>query len=127
MAARRQRAAIRSAVAKGYGGLRPAAKPGSVSMAPGGMRQRLEPRQAGKAAVLLDGVNQAKDVIRDFRVVRMLLEPHHWLSTVSRFSLVSVRNWRSRSSVNQTLKHPRARSHAFYGPGQFRWKAFKFG
>jgi hypothetical protein len=40
------------------------------------MRQRLKPRQAEKAARPLDGVNQAKDVIQDFRVVRILLEPN---------------------------------------------------
>jgi hypothetical protein len=29
--------------------------------------------------------------------------------------------------MNTGLTHPRATSHAFYGPGQFRRKAFKFG
>ena len=42
----------------------------------GGMRQRFEPRQPEEAAGALDGVNQAKNVIQNLGVVRILLEPH---------------------------------------------------
>jgi hypothetical protein len=76
MAARWVRAAIRSAVANGYGGLRPAEKWRRPQWPRGGMDQRLERRQARKAAGSLDGMNQAKNIIQDFRVVRILLEPH---------------------------------------------------
>ncbi len=41
-----------------------------------GMRQRFEARQSEKAAGPLDGVNQAKDVIQNLGVVRLLFEPH---------------------------------------------------
>ncbi len=41
-----------------------------------GMGQRFQPRQPQKAAGALDGVNQAKDVIENLGVVRVLLEPH---------------------------------------------------
>ncbi len=41
-----------------------------------GMRQRFQPRQPQKAAGALDGVNQAKDVIENLGVVRILLEPY---------------------------------------------------
>ena len=40
------------------------------------MRQRLEARQAEKAAGSLDGVNEAEDVIEDLGVVGVLLETH---------------------------------------------------
>ena len=38
------------------------------------MRQRFEPRQPEEAAGPLDGVNEAKDVVENLRVVRFLLE-----------------------------------------------------
>ena len=41
-----------------------------------GMRQRFQPRQAEKAAGALDGVDQAKNVIQNLGVVRVLLEPN---------------------------------------------------
>ena len=44
----------------------------------GGMRQRLEPRQAEKAAGSLDGVNQTKNVAEDLAVVGLLLEAHEF-------------------------------------------------
>ena len=44
----------------------------------GGMRQRLEPRQAEKAAGSLDGVNQTKDIAEDLAVVGLLLEAHEF-------------------------------------------------
>ena len=40
------------------------------------MRKRFQPRQTEKAAGALHGVNQAKDVIENPGVVRILLEPH---------------------------------------------------
>src|SRR5579871_4686244 len=40
------------------------------------MRQRLEPRQAEKPAGPLDGVHQAKNIIENLRIVRILLEPN---------------------------------------------------
>jgi hypothetical protein len=40
------------------------------------MRQRFQPRQTEKAAGALYGVNQAKDVIENPGVVRILLQPH---------------------------------------------------
>ena len=40
----------------------------------GGMRQRFEPRQPEEAAGPLDGVNEAKDVVENLGVVRLLLE-----------------------------------------------------
>ena len=42
----------------------------------GGMRQRFQARETEKAAGPLDRVNQAKDVIQNLRVVRILLETH---------------------------------------------------
>jgi hypothetical protein len=44
----------------------------------GGMRQRLEPRQAEKAAGSLDGMNQTKNVAEDLAVVGLLLEAHEF-------------------------------------------------
>src|ERR1700738_2360278 len=41
-----------------------------------GMRQRFETRQSQKAASTLDRVGEAKDVIQNLGVVRVLLEPH---------------------------------------------------
>ena len=41
-----------------------------------GMRQRFQTRQSQKAASTLDGVDEAKDIIQNFGVVRILLEPH---------------------------------------------------
>jgi hypothetical protein len=40
------------------------------------MGQRFQARQPEKAASALDGVDQAKDVIENLRVVRILLEPN---------------------------------------------------
>jgi hypothetical protein len=40
----------------------------------GGMRQRFQPRQTEKTAGPLDGVDQAKDVVENLGVVRILLE-----------------------------------------------------
>jgi hypothetical protein len=42
------------------------------------MRQRLEPRQAEKAAGSLDGMNQTKNVAEDLAVVGLLLEAHEF-------------------------------------------------
>jgi hypothetical protein len=61
------------------------------------MSQRFQARQPEKAAGTLDGVDQTKNVIEDLRVIRI------WLSTVSRLSLVSVRNSRKRSSIRIRL------------------------
>ena len=44
----------------------------------GGMRQRLEPRQAEKAAGSLDGMNQTKNVAEDLAVVGLLPEAHEF-------------------------------------------------
>src|SRR5712672_2792078 len=41
-----------------------------------GMGQRFQARQPEKAASALDGVDQAKDVIENLRVIRILLEPN---------------------------------------------------
>ena len=42
----------------------------------GGVRQRLQARQAEEAAGALDGVDEAEDVAENFGVVRLLLETH---------------------------------------------------
>ena len=42
----------------------------------GCMGQRFQPRQSEKAARSLDGMDQPENVIENFRVVRILLEPH---------------------------------------------------
>ena len=94
----------------------------------GGMRQRLEPRQAEKAAGALDGVNQAKDVIQDFRVVRILLEPHQ-LVVDGVETLVGLRQELAQQIIHGTGLNAPARDIArgFTSRGQFRRKAFKFG
>ena len=42
----------------------------------GGVRQRLEPRQAEKAAGAFDGMDEAKNIAENFAVIRLLLEAH---------------------------------------------------
>jgi hypothetical protein len=42
------------------------------------MRERLEPRQAEKAARPLDGMNQTKNVAEDLAVIGLLLEAYEF-------------------------------------------------
>ena len=44
----------------------------------GGVRQRLKPGQAEKAASALDGMDETKNVAEDFAVIRLLLEAHEF-------------------------------------------------
>ena len=44
----------------------------------GGMGERLEPRQAEKAARSLDGMNQTKNVAEDLAVIGLLLEAYEF-------------------------------------------------
>lgn len=63
------------------------------------MRERFEPWQSENAAGELDGVNKPENVVQDLGVVCIPLERTNSTSTISRLSLVSVRNSRSRSSM----------------------------
>ena len=71
----------------------------------GGMRQRLEPRQAEEAAGALDGVDEAKDVAEDVGVIRILFEAHQLDIDTSRLSFVSVRE------LPQQVVHTQAPRH----------------
>ncbi len=68
------------------------------------MRQRLEARQPEKAAGALDGVHQAENVIENFGVVRILLEPDQ-LDVDEIETLVGLRQEFPQQIVHETRPH----------------------
>ena len=94
----------------------------------GGMRQRFQARQPQKAAGALDGVNQAKNVIEDLGVVRILLEPHQ-LVVDGVQALAGLRQKLPQQIIHETglRTHGRATSTRLSECGQLLRKAFNIG
>jgi hypothetical protein len=72
------------------------------------VRKHFEPRQSEKAAGAFDAVDEPKDIIENLGVVRFLFEAHQLGVDQSMLSPVSVRNSRSRSSMEPVLSTQRA-------------------
>ena len=92
------------------------------------MRKRFQPRQTEKAAGALHGVNQAKDVIENPGVVRILLEPHQLI--VDRIqAFVGFRQELPQQIVHETgfRTQARATSARLSKFGQLLCKAFNIG
>ena len=95
----------------------------------GGMRQRFQPRQAQKAAGALDGVDQAKDVIQNLGVVRILLEPHQLIVDGVQ-ALAGLGQKLPQQIIHETglrTHGARTTSTRLSGSGQLLCKAFNIG
>ena len=94
----------------------------------GGVRQRLQPRQAEEAAGALDGVNEPENVGEDLGVVRLLLEAHE-LDVDHVETLVGLGQEFAQQVVHDNSLRPErtAAGPAPLGAGQCVGEAFNFG
>jgi hypothetical protein len=75
------------------------------------MSQRFQARQPEKAASALDGVDQAKDVIENLRVIRILLEPNQLI--IDRIqTFAGFRQELPQQIIHETSLHAGARDFA---------------
>ena len=93
-----------------------------------GMGERLQTRQAEEAAGALDRVDQAKDVIQNLRVVRVLLESHQLIVDGIQ-ALAGLGQELAQQIIHETglRTHWHATSTHLTEPGQLLCKPFNIG